>query len=683
MSFTGQTQISSRHSVRILLLIACASASSAAFAAPPTVEQVNQALDIAEKAARHGMTDLSQSAVRRSLQFGPPTVSNTRDDGAKLRMSNARVDTSREFPPTALESNQLRIPRLVMRLLEGWKAEANSVQIYETLRSIVLPEHRNQEAFLYSLPVEFDTLQPHRFPVVDSIGHRLINCARHANKLGALRQQLGSPRDGDTIERAILTLLVADALGDDDLLRRQTDLLVNSLRAGTDRASVELVALQAVTIGRQSRHRDAVADLLQRAATVIAAMNRNEPVANSSARAIVLAAARAQFEAGRRENGVKLLGEYRKLKVKGRFGVWPSGIEIGQTQIVGHELFARGLDAEAREILGRESAEEFERRYQTTSLPQNAGASEPEPVSPASAVKIQPAADIKDRASVAGQIWVCQWDSETEESKLLFTLPTFQAATAAAVAPDGNSIAIVAALPGQAVTSDTEIYVATMDGRSIRSLGKGTLPSWSPGGGRLAYSRFSPARGVWIMRADGTNRQLIDESGWGAAWSPDGRMIAYADTSTATGDIRVFDLAEDTFRSPLNAALSKLGLSHPQQFAWSSDSTQLAFTASRKQGGADEAATLLSLKAYGKARLTTLLSEIRQPASGVAWQRHSEAIVFASATPQTKYEQLHMLVAEGETAATVPGQFPGRRNLGASWMPDGKTLIYISRPVKP
>ncbi len=369
--------------------------------------------------------------------------------------------------------------------------------------------------------------------------------------------------------------------------------------------------------------------------------------------------------------------------MKGRFGVWPSDIEIGQTQVVGHELFARGLDAEAREILGRKTAREFARRYQATSLPQNTDASEPEPASPPSAVTIQPAADIKDRTSVADQIWICQWDSETEKSQLLFTLPAFQAATAAAVAPNGNRIAIVATLPGQAVTSDTEIYVATMDGRSIRSLGKGTLPSWSPRGGRLAYSRFSPARGVWIMRADGTNRQLIDESGWGAAWSPNGRMIAYADTSTSTGDIRVFDLAEDSFHSPLNAALSKLALSHPRQFAWSSDSAQLAFTASRKQGAGDEAATLLSLETDGKARLTTLQSKIRQPESGVAWQPSFGGIVFASATPQTKYEQLHMLVAEGETAATIPGQFPGRRNLGASWMPDGKTLIYISRPVKP
>ena len=48
-------------------------------------------------------------------------------------------------------------------------------------------------------------------------------------------------------------------------------------------------------------------------------------------------------------------------------------------------------------------------------------------------------------------------------------------------------------------------------------------------------------------------------------------------------------------------------------------------------------------------------------------------------------ERLHRLDADGTGDAALtylPGQFENRRNSGMSWMPDGKTLIYLSRQEK-
>jgi Tol biopolymer transport system component len=103
-------------------------------------------------------------------------------------------------------------------------------------------------------------------------------------------------------------------------------------------------------------------------------------------------------------------------------------------------------------------------------------------------------------------------------------------------------------------SDNTEIWTMAADGsnqtRVLQARGDGvdySLPAWSPDGKRIAYTVWTNKGGVaqnlrneeqtaaiWTMAADGSDRRLVadgateDAQDWIAAWSPDGRWIAYS-----------------------------------------------------------------------------------------------------------------------------------------------------------
>ena len=104
-------------------------------------------------------------------------------------------------------------------------------------------------------------------------------------------------------------------------------------------------------------------------------------------------------------------------------------------------------------------------------------------------------------------------------------------------------------------TVDAHVMVVDADGTNRIDLGLGCLPSFSPDGEFVAFS--SPNFGVGIMNVDGTNRRLIDASGWSGQWSPDGQWIAY----TLGGNIAIYDV-ETGGRRLLLARSCRVSLQH-------------------------------------------------------------------------------------------------------------------------
>jgi Tol biopolymer transport system component len=84
-----------------------------------------------------------------------------------------------------------------------------------------------------------------------------------------------------------------------------------------------------------------------------------------------------------------------------------------------------------------------------------------------------------------------------------------------------------------AIFNRTQIEMITTLGR--KDLGPGACPSLSPDGERIAFLLNPGAvagaeAGVWVMRADGTDRRRL--GGYGRPkWSPDGRKILVSDFS--------------------------------------------------------------------------------------------------------------------------------------------------------
>lgn len=80
------------------------------------------------------------------------------------------------------------------------------------------------------------------------------------------------------------------------------------------------------------------------------------------------------------------------------------------------------------------------------------------------------------------------------------------------------------------------IYVMDADGAGLVRLaghrgrfGDALAPSWSPDGDRLVYMRLLGCKSeIVVTLADGSAESTIVDNGWGPDWSPQGRDIAFA-----------------------------------------------------------------------------------------------------------------------------------------------------------
>ena len=654
-------------------------------AAPPTVEQVNSALDVAVMAVNSGLPRLSLEALQKSLGNGPPTVSTIPPD-TKIFYQGARVNTSLPVPKPPLDAIRDRIPDIIFLLSPYWKQSAQAKDVYLALRDVVLPPGRSTEAFLYSVPMKVSQLQPNRMPPTESVAQELVFWAKQADLVADLHRHLEERNLKDSPEGILLVLLIALEVRDRAAIEQHSARLLRLLEGGTNRRTAEMVAFVGMNFRRAGHFPNVAAELLHQAGQTLAGLDLLEPEEDSPARAVLLAAARSRFALGQKPEAVELLKLYLTVKVEGKYAASLPGLDAQKFETVGRELYRRGMVAEAREVLGQINADAFERRYRAQGLlGQSIGPSTSITVVPPSTMPatLRAGGDIESRQAVDNEIWFCTLDTETHESKLLFTLPDFQNAASLAVSPDGSHVAFDATFPGEAITSDTQIFIASLDGASIRSVGRGTMPSWSPEGKRLAYSRYSPTKGVWIARAEGADAQLLDESGWSAQWSPDGRMIAYTRLKNGQPDLVVYDIVEDEFFRVFE------GRENPFQqisgnFSWSPDGMQLVFKATMAPAGSNNAESqIATVFVFGAARPFVAYQQQGYFNEAVDWTLSGRKIVCSPRLSAYGTERLHYLNADHLTDPVyIKGQEPDRRNSGVSWMPDGKTFVYISRPVR-
>ncbi|MEQ9410318.1 MAG: hypothetical protein RIK87_21455 [Fuerstiella sp.] len=667
-------------SVLLLILTVAWSGAEALVAAPPTAEQVNQALNIAEESAAHGLMTLSMKAVSRALQWGPPTVS-TVPDRFDIVISGARVDTSRPLPKRPLDAVRERIPELILQLQDQWQQQAEPAAIYETLRSVVLPSERPDEAFFYSTSVSTASPAPYQLPKIDSVGHRLIELAGKTAHLADLHQQLIGLPDGNSIQRQLLTILVAAEVGDADTVRQRAEQLTQQLSLGVDRTTAELIAAAGQQLRSEDRFRKAGAGLLAAAGRIVAEIDRTKSPDSSSTQAILLAAVRSQFAIGATSEAISLLQLFATADSSIRTGSVASSASVAaarqRAEVIGRELYARGLITEARTLLGKRDAADFEKRFRTPGMlaaePLTATTDPAQSDRPAG-LRVVPASADRS-AELNNQIWVCSWDAATGQSSLLFTLPDFQNVSFPVVSPDGTELAFDATRPKEAMTSDRQICVAALNGQKIRRLGKGTMPSWSPAGHRIVYSSYSPTRGIWIMRADGTDRQPIDENGWSAAWSPDGQFIAYRTSSRDHTQLRVFDLIEDNYR---NVSTSDRLPRITGPLCWSANGDRIAFRCAAD--GDSEGGTLMAVVPDERRAPSILFRSSRLLDAAVAWDPDGQHIILSSDTPGSGQKLQRVRTDGAGEPIVLDGQFPNRRNSGPAWTPDGDRLIYLSKP---
>ena len=243
---------------------------------------------------------------------------------------------------------------------------------------------------------------------------------------------------------------------------------------------------------------------------------------------------------------------------------------------------------------------------------------------------------------------------------------------------DGKRIVLDAWRDGEAYSA-SHVVAVDVDGSSRKDLGPGAMPSWSPRGGRIAFCQYAPDRGVWVMNSDGSDFEQLDPAGWGAAWSPDGRNIAYMGFSGGP-NLCLYDVVERDKRFVFRPGERNYSQIY-WNMAWSPDSKRICYTAATR----DKQYEVAIVNAAGTERNSKALQS--WPVDGkpghaipaVAWHPDGKSIAFTQWHEERGRPQLFSTDTDSdEPPHAIPGQPENRTNSDPAWSPDGKYLVFAS-----
>jgi Tol biopolymer transport system component len=248
---------------------------------------------------------------------------------------------------------------------------------------------------------------------------------------------------------------------------------------------------------------------------------------------------------------------------------------------------------------------------------------------------------------------------------------------------DGKLIAFDAWRPRLGESNvNSKIIVVTPDGTGAKVLGDGAMPSFSPRHNRIAFCRYAPNYGIWVMSIEGPEKELVllDEEGWCGEWSPDGKQIVYAGSTSEGANFMVFDLVEGV-KFPLFAEGAAPYVSLYWNFCWSPDGKFIAFKGQRAATSKNEVAIV---DARGAKHAHLVLLEAETPPN-FHWTHDSKSVLFAQRCPERGNRmQLYLLDADAKSPPRLlEGQDPARANAAGAFSPDGKQLLIVSRKPPP
>jgi Tol biopolymer transport system component len=272
---------------------------------------------------------------------------------------------------------------------------------------------------------------------------------------------------------------------------------------------------------------------------------------------------------------------------------------------------------------------------------------------------------------------VCRIESGAAQSTRLFSVSSVGKLHSVTVSPDGQRLAFCLAAEASA-TAKTAVVVTDINGRNAVQIGFGHQVSWSPGGHRLVVTTAAdhPDAGVWLVRADGTDPQIVDSRGTISCWSADGNRIAYIRTTDRQHRIILRNIVEDD-TSLLDCPLLKDGDVQPQQLFWSPDNRHLFMVVRTRSGH-----QLVSIPVRHPAQQTiTALDGVLSPhqfcSSG------STSVLFTGNTPDGNFSQLLITRRSSDgsfsTPQILPQQFSQRNNFSAS-ATSTADIVYLSAP---
>lgn len=219
------------------------------------------------------------------------------------------------------------------------------------------------------------------------------------------------------------------------------------------------------------------------------------------------------------------------------------------------------------------------------------------------------------------------------------------------------------------IWSDCRVMVASLDGGSLVDLVHGNMPVFSADGRFVTCSRPSPERGVWIVAVDGSDPELLDEGGWSAQWSPDGKTIAWY----RGRDLILYDVGS-TERREISTPSDQGELYLNYNIAWGPKSDLLGYFVSKR----DETCDLVVVTVADEPQFKRLCNA-KNPGFDIAWHPDGDRIAVPLQDPEHGRLQIYTLNPDTEDPpARLEGQDAQRRNVSVCWTADGRELIVVS-----
>jgi Tol biopolymer transport system component len=216
------------------------------------------------------------------------------------------------------------------------------------------------------------------------------------------------------------------------------------------------------------------------------------------------------------------------------------------------------------------------------------------------------------------------------------------------------------------------IYVVNPDGSALTLLLEDAFsPVWSPDGQKIAFNSSAP--GFLVVNADGSGARplFIDHDPnnigiGGTRWSPDGTTIAFQRTLQDPRDPNLNPELKEIWRVNRDGSgLRKLADGFGP--AWSPDGRRIAFAGQTE---------IYSIAPDGGG-LTQVTAVHREIASSPAWSPDGTRIAFAAGGDTFLYE-IFTINADGTGLVNLPGEVGEETN--PKWAPDGKRIAFLQRP---
>jgi TolB protein len=231
-----------------------------------------------------------------------------------------------------------------------------------------------------------------------------------------------------------------------------------------------------------------------------------------------------------------------------------------------------------------------------------------------------------------------------------------------------------------------DVFVSNADGTGVTKLtsrhGPEFDPTWSPDGRRIAYRDSTHGINhndeIYVMNADGSRpRNLTRDpsNDWGPAWSPDGSLIAFNSDRDLLPQIYVM--------RPDGSHVRRLTEIEGEYPAWSPDGTRIVFMSMQPGAtGNDPNYDVFVMNADGSG--LKQLTDWSGEDGWAAWSPDGSQIAFT--TTQDNHGQtgdvgpffdIYLMSPDGNgkrRLTTIFGMFP-------VWSPDGSVVMFAGSPL--